>query len=320
LQNLNTPAKLRNLSQGVGEIRSAFRARKRIDEVSSIFDLIRPLQPNIEYLSKTQLLLPAAHPWQKEAEASKAQVLVALRNPATRSNSGTAGQIKGRLENLQSAYAAVYQDMHRQMRLDRTQDERKRRLTADPRWARMRALSRLELLPEKALSGLQDRLLGIQSCPGLQAADLRSHSACPHCGYAPAVESGKALVTEQLEGVEQDFEDLCRQWVEVLLVNLNTPEAITNIGLLNTQERQAVNELFRTKALPEKISESLISGLQNTLQGLEKLTIDSNEFLLALTRAGMPCTPDELEARIREYLQGQLASKDRRKLRIHIEW
>lgn len=320
LQNLNTPAKLRNLSQGVGEIRSAFRARRRIGEVSGVFDLIRPLQPNIEYLSKAQLLLPAANPWQKETEASKAQVLEALRNPAARAASGTAGQLKGRLENLQSAYAAVYQEMHGQMRLDRTQDERKRRLTADPRWARMRALSRLELLPEKTLAGLQDQLSKIQSCPGLQAADLRSHSACPHCGYAPAVEAGKEPAAEQLESVEQDFEDLCRQWVEVLLANLNTPEAITNIGLLNPQERQAVNEFLRAKALPEKITDSLINGLQNTLQGLEKLSIDSNEFLLALTRAGMPCTPDELETRIREYLQGQLSGKDRRKLRIHIEW
>ena len=79
-------------------------------------------------------------------------------------------------------------------------------------------------------------------------------------------------------------------------------------------------DLMQRRALPEKITDDLINGLQNSLQGLEKLTIDSSEFLLALTRPGMPCTPEELETRIREFLQAQFQGKDRRKLRIHIEW
>ena len=320
LQNLNTPAKLRNLAQGVGEIRSAFKARKRIEEVTGVFDLIRPLQPEVEYLSKAQILLPPNHSWQQETQTAKNEALSTLRNPAQRAASGAVGRLKGRLENMQSAYAAIYLELHGRMRLDHALDDRKRRLIADPRWARMRAISRLELLDEKSLMALQERLSSVQSCPGLQAASLRVHPSCPHCGYAPAVEKDGLPVMEKLEVVEQDFEALCHQWVEVLLVNVNTPEAAKNMNILNPQERQAVSEFIRSRALPEKITESLVDGLQNTLQGLEKLTIDSSDFLLALTRAGMPCTPDELEKRIREYLQAQLAGKDRRKLRIHIEW
>lgn len=320
LQNLNTPAKLRNLSQGVGEIRAAFKTRKRMAEISSVYDQILPLQAGIEYLSKAQIFLPSNHSWQAEAQAARAEILAALRNAGERNASGTAGRLKGRLENLQSAYTTIYIEMHRQMRLDRALDDRKRRLTADPRWARMRAISRLELLPEKSLLAIQERLSEVQSCPGLQAADLRFQAACPHCNYSPSMERERQPVLEQLEAVEQDFEALCRQWVEVLLVNLNTQEAAANMGMLRPQEHQAVSEFIRARTLPEKITESLVDGLQNTLQGLEKLTIDSSEFLLALTRAGMPCTPDELEARIREYLQAQFAGKPRSKLRIHIEW
>ena len=122
LQNLNTPAKLRNLSQGVGEIRAAFRARKNLVEVTSLFDLLRPLQPLLEYLAKAQVLLPADHAWQAEATASKNEVLAILRSPDQRGASGAAGRIKGRLENLQSAYIEIYMEMHRQMRLDRSMD------------------------------------------------------------------------------------------------------------------------------------------------------------------------------------------------------
>jgi hypothetical protein len=63
-----------------------------------------------------------------------------------------------------------------------------------------------------------------------------------------------------------------------------------------------------------------LNGVENTLQGLEVLVVDGAEYLLALTAPGMPCTADELERRIREFLQKQLAGKDRQKVRIQINW
>jgi hypothetical protein len=320
LQNLNTPSKLRNLSYGIGEIRAAFRPRKRLEELNTLFDLLRPLQPLLEYLSQAQIVFPKSHTWVSEAAASKEEVLKVLRDPVQRSASGTPGRLKGRLENLQSGYIKAYTVLHQQMRLDRAMDDRKRRLTSDPRWARMRQLSRLDLLPERALAQLGEQVGSIQTCPGLQPGELQRHIYCPHCSFTPGIETGKKTVVDQLEAMAQEFEALCIQWVDALLSNLKTPEAEENLSLLHPKERQAVREFMQSGVLPEKITEDLISGLQSTLQGLEKLTIDSSELLLALTKAGMPCTPDELESRIREYLQGQFAGKDRRKLRIHIEW
>jgi hypothetical protein len=56
------------------------------------------------------------------------------------------------------------------------------------------------------------------------------------------------------------------------------------------------------------------------LQGLDVLELDGPDFLLALTSPGMPCTADELEKRITIYLQDKLKDRDRRKLRIQINW
>ena len=107
-----------------------------------------------------------------------------------------------------------------------------------------------------------------------------------------------------LAGIEKDFEELVGQWTNALLENLNTPEAIQNLPLLAPQEHAAVISLIQNQALPDRITESLIQGLQDALQGLEKVVIDSNEFLLALTKPGMPCTPDQLDARIRTFPAG----------------
>lgn len=320
LQHLSSPARLRNLKPGVGEIRSAFKARKKVAEINQIFDLIRPLQAPLEYVYQAQTVLPPNHSWQSEADRARIDTLNLLRDPQQRTSDGLTSVLKGKLENLQNSYMQAYYGLHQNARLDRGQDERKRQLTADSRWAKMRALSKLDLLPERQLEALEQSLSGIQSCSGLQLTELRAHTNCPHCGFAPAVEPSKESAHDRLEAASSQFEALCQQWLEILLTNLNVAEAQINIPMLDAKERQAVEEFITTKVLPGSITGNFLNGVQNALLGLEKVEIDANEFLLALTKAGMPCTPDELEGRIRAYLQDQLQGKDRRKVRIQIDW
>jgi len=106
----------------------------------------------------------------------------------------------------------------------------------------------------------------------------------------------------------------------VVLSNLETAEAKHNLALLEPKERSAVQSFLQARQLPGSISDKLIDGIENCLQGLEVIEIDGADYLLALTAPGMPCTPDALEKRIREFLQSQLAGKDRNKLRIQINW
>ncbi|HNS36871.1 MAG TPA: DUF6079 family protein [Anaerolineaceae bacterium] len=320
LRNLNAPMRLSNLSLGVGEIRAAFKARERIGDLAAIFDLLRPLQPALEYIYQAQALLPRGHAWQEQTEAARQELLALLRDPARRKAAGAGGQLRGRLETLQAEFAAAYLELHNRSRLDRASDDRKRRLTADPRWTRLRALSQLALLPEQQLERLLGVLGDIRTCPGLQLTELRQSPVCPHCGYSPTAETESTPALNRLENVEVQFETLAGQWVQALLDNLQTPEARANLPMLGPKERQAVETFLQEGALPERITEALLNGLSDTLQGLEKLTLDSSQFLLALTRPGMPCTPDELEERIRTYLQKALSGKDRRKTRIQIDW
>lgn len=315
------PARMANIDVSVEDIRAGVKNRHVLQDLQYIFNILDDLRPAWDYLVLAQPLLPADDEWQQELKDARKHILDTLADPAKRSGQNSSAILKARLENLQSSYAKHYLDLHNQYRLDRGQDEIKRKFTSDPRWARMRSLSKISLLPTQKLDQLQRQLGSVTTCYHLQLADLQDQTHCPHCGFDPATAiRANEKATSSLDLVKQEFELLCKTWVDTLLSNLQTEEAAHNLTLVSGPEREIVKEFLRNRALPEPLTERFIEGIENTLQGLEVLTVDGAEFLLALTQPGMPCMPDELEKRIREFLQSRLAGKDRRKLRIQINW
>jgi hypothetical protein len=150
---------------------------------------------------------------------------------------------------------------------------------------------------------------------------LKIHASCPHCGFNPiTVQDIKEKASARLESIQNEFETLYRSWIEVLLANLKSDEAAHNIRAIDAGERSAVEEFLHSGKLPEPLNQRFIDGIENTLHGLEVVSVDGTEYLLALTQPGMPCTADELEKRIREFLQKQIEGKDRKKIRIQINW
>ena len=321
LRSFTNPARLANLNIGIGEIRAEMKARDSLRDIQNIFDILADLHPNVEYLMQAQPLLPANDDWQVELKKACKLILDTLSDPSKRNNKEVSGMLKARLENTQNAYAKRYQELHNQYRLDRGQDEQKRLLSSDPRWARMRVLSKLSLLPTQKLERLKIDLGGVETCFNLQLSELQHQTHCPHCGFNPtlAVDYDEKAA-DKLERVKREFETLCRTWVETLYSNLETEEAVHNLTLVSDAEREAVKQFLITRTLPEQLTESFIDGIENTLHGLEVLTIDGADFLLALTQPGMPCTADELDKRIREFTQRLVEGKDRRKVRIQIDW
>ena len=320
LTSLTSYARLANLSMGIGEIRAGFKAREVMYDLDSLNDTLRIIQPDWEYLGTAQGAFAKDDPWTRELIQAIEQIILILRNKEKRSVDGLAHQLHGRLENLQSAFIKRYFELHQAARLDREQDQRKSQLAADPRWLKLRALSTLDLLPSRELNELEDKLRGLRSCPNLTLADLKIHSACPYCGFMPIQAGDLAGKHASLDEIESDLAKLVERWVDVLMRNLETPEAAASIKLLDRKEKEGVEDFINNRSLPEKISTSFLDGVKYTLQGLEILQIDGTDFLFALTEPGTPCTADELEKRIREFLQKHLEGKDRRKLRIHINW
>lgn len=321
VQNYAAPSRLANLNIGVGEIRAAVKTREILRDIGHIFNILDDIRPAWDYLALAQPLLPAADAWQSELKKACKHVLDTLADPTKRSGQEVSGLLKAALENVKSGYIKRYIELHRQYRLDRQQDDIKRQLTSDPRWARMRSLTRLSILPSSKLTRLQDQLGDVETCFQLQLPDLQRHTECPYCGFNPAASvSYKKTAAEILESVKDEFEHLCRSCVDTLLQNLQSEEAVNNLTLIEAGEREVVKEFLRARKLPEPLTERFINAIENTLQGIEVVEIDGMEYLLALTQPGMPCTPDELDKRIREFLQKRLGGKDRRKIRMQINW
>jgi len=321
LQSLSTPARLANISISVEQIRRATETRGVIKQINVIFDILGELDQSWTYLLAAQPMLPTGDDWQSELKQAREFILATLAEPVKRAVPNITSQLRGRLENIQSTYAKRYFQLHQEQRLDRSQDERKQKLTSDPRWAKMRAVSRIGLLPTRQLDEIQKKLAQVDTCFVLTPAELKTHASCPHCSFNPvAVVADQAKASARLESSIAEFDALCQGWLDVLLTNLQTEDAAHNLALVEAGEREAVQAFLRVHKLPDPLTERFINGVENTLQGLEVLTLDGADYLLALTAPGMPCTPDELEKRIREFLQKQLEGKDRRKLRIQINW
>ena len=160
----------------------------------------------------------------------------------------------------------------------------------------------------------------LRSCPGVGTSDLTSSPSCQLCHFIPRTDDIQDSASQKLEKVDADFEQRYQQWVETLRENLKKPDMQANIDLLGDKSRQLVKEFVKTGILPEKISSQFVDALRDSLSGLEKVTIDGTDFLLALTKPGMPCTPEEFELRFKSFLAKYVHGKDPEKVRIQIEW
>lgn len=316
----STYARLANLDLGTGEIRAGFKAQEKMKDLKVIFDFLETIRPNWDYLKEAREQLSVSDPWRADFDKAQDHIVEVLGSYEKRHAANVGHLLRASLENLQMEYAEHYYDLHQKARLDREQDTKKGQIAADPRWAKLRTLTKLNLLPASELSKLQDRLKALKSCFSFRKEDLKQLCTCPYCGFSPALEVGTELKGDELESIQTDLSTLETRWVGILVENLKSSQAQQNLKLIDGKERAAVQDFLQKQRLPDSMTERFINGIENTLQGLEVIEIDGAEYLLAITKPGMPCTADELEMRIRLFLQEQLKGKDRQKVRIKINW
>lgn len=320
LQALNSPGKLRNFSTGQGEVRQVMRTRKVVGEIKALYELIQAVQPQLDYAYQAEVNLPNGDEWQKTADKMRAEHLKLLGTPAERTKPTTVTRLKGGLSNLQDAYVKRYVELHTLARLDSSLDAQKKRVTADPKWVQLRALSGLDFLQGNDLRKLEAQMGEVRSCPNLNPKDLQFTTVCPACAYSPRTQGVEKSAGQQLRELTDGLDGLHKQWINALVESLRSVSSQKNLTMLGAKEREQVNEFLQKKQLPEKITDRFISALKDTLQGLEIVAFEGSDFLLALTRPGMPCTPEELSARYQKFLAENMKGKDPAKVRIRIDW
>jgi hypothetical protein len=313
----NTVGKLKNLRIGSDDIDAQKKNLEVLASVEKLLELVGELGATAGYLSQAELVLASDHPWVKQAQAARKDILDKL---ASDRSAKHAADYRQTLAKLKRDYLTAYIAQHSKARLGVAEDKTKSALRKDPRLVAMRALAGISLMPTSQLTAFDDKLDKLKSCASLVESELAASPYCPHCNFRPANEQGDFLpAANVLKQLDDELDRLLEGWQQTLLDNLDDPIIQANFDLLNASARELIKKFVTSKKLPDPVPPDFVSAVQEALSGLEKIGVTSEDIKKALLQGGSPATPDDLRKRFETFLIDRCKGKDASKLRFVVE-
>ena len=319
LQAFNTPGKLKNFSRSVLEIHAQSAILDLVKELEDLNGLVQELTPITGYLATAAAVLPPNDPWRTQMDSITKEWRANLTDPATRGAADFRQKISRALAKAKEDYRTAYFTLHKKARLGVNEDSRKKELLKDVRLESLKKLTNVSLLPHSALTELQTRLAKLQPCFTLVKDDLNASPICSHCNFRPQEENLGIVGMAALQQIDQQLDTMLDNWCKMLLENLDDPTVKQSIKLLPEDQSAAVNSFLTAKALPEKIGNELVQGMQMALSGLIAIAIRPKILLDALGDSGAPATVDQLQSRFESFLQKVTQGKEPSKVRLVID-
>jgi len=313
----NTVGKLKNLRIGSDDIDAQKKNLEVLASVEKLLELVGELGATAGYLSQAELVLAGDHPWVKQAQAARKDILDKL---ATDRSAKHAADYRQALAKLKRDYLTAYVAQHSKARLGVAEDKTKSALRKDPRLVAMRALAGISLMPTSQLTSFDDKLDKLKSCASLVESELAASPYCPHCNFRPANEQGDFLpAANVLKQLDDELDRLLDGWQQTLLDNLDDPIIQANFDLLKVSARELIKKFVASKKVPDPVPPDFVSAVQEALSGLEKIGVTSEDIKKALLQGGSPATPDDLRKRFEAFLNERCKGKDASKLRFVVE-
>ena len=321
LQPFNSAGKLKNFPHTVEAITAQKQPLTLVREVGELLRLVQHVGPFTAYLGTAEAVLPSDDSWVQGVADQKGELLAKITSPKHRADSGFQRQLGQTLAQLKTTYQDNYLARHAKARLNQADDQRKVRLTQDPRLKQLQQLAKVEMMPAQQLRDFENNLFNLKPCYSLGRPDLEQSPVCPYCQFRPAEEPATSTKPTQLISVLDDrLDSLVSDWRERLLSNLEDPTVIGNVQLItDSKGKAALEQVLSSRALPEPIAPALLKALQEVLQGLEKVVLTEEQLRSALTSGGLPCTLDEMKDRFADYLNERTKGKDKAKVRLVLE-
>ncbi|MBU1223667.1 MAG: ATP-binding protein [Gammaproteobacteria bacterium] len=313
----NTVGKLKNLRIGSDDINAQKKNLEVLAAVERLLGLVTELGGTAAYLSQAEMVLPGDHPWVKQAQTARTDILAKLSADRTAQHSNDYRQTLGQLKK---DYVTAYITSHSKARLGVAEDKTKTALRKDSRLVAMRALAGISLMPTSQLTVFEEKLDNLKSCYQLSDSELVASPFCPHCSYKPANESLPfGVAANALTQLDDELDRLLAGWQQTLLDNLDDPIIQANLDLLKAAARTLIQSFMASKTLPDPVTPDFVSAVQEALSGLEKIAITSDDIKNALLHGGSPATPDDLRKRFETFLNERCKGKDATKLRFVVE-
>lgn len=318
LQAYSTPGKLKNLRYDVEDIGKNSAGLKALKEIESLQKVVNELSQTAAYLATAESVLPDEHAWRAKAKKVREEVLSTITDPAKRDTGKFRQKAQQQFESLKKEFIQIYMGLHVAARLGVNEDKRKRALLSDDRLKNLNSLQIISVLHPQQLVDFRRRLDRLESCVKLTEKDLEATSACPHCGYKPALDDRKQPAASQLNAMDAELDDLLKSWTQALLIDLQDPTTQQNLELLGSR-RQPVDAFIKDGALPDKLENEFIQTVRELLAGLERVPVKIDQLKAALLSSGTPAKPDELKKRFAEFVDELVKGKETEKVRIVLE-
>ena len=313
----NTVGKLKNLRIGSDDIDAQKKNLEVLAAVERLLELVTELGGTAAYLSQAEMVLSGDHPWVKQAQAARTDILAKLGADRTVQH---AAEYRQTLAHMKKDYVTAYIGSHSKARLGVAEDKTKTALRKDSRLVAMRALAGISLMPTSQLTVFEEKLDNLKSCYQLSDSELVASPYCPHCSYKPANESLPfGVAASALTQLDDELDRLLAGWQQTLLDNLDDPIIQANLDLLKAAARALIQSFVASKTLPGPVTPDFVSAVQEALSGLEKITVTSDDIKKALLHGGSPATPDDLRKRFEAFLNERCKGKDATKLRFVVE-
>ena len=321
LQAFNTVGKLKNFPHPVAAVQAQRSALALVSEVQELQQLVQQVGPVTSYLGKAEAVLETAHPWAEQMRERRGELLAKIASPKHRADGAFQRNLGQALAELKAAYQDGYLDDHGKQRLGANDDQRKARLTKDPRIKQLQQLRAIEMVPAQQLQDFENQVYGLKTCFSLTKQDLDADPICSHCGFRPIEEPFRGRrAGEAITKLDMQLDELVTNWTNLLLGNLEDPTVASNIDLLSHDAGRKAIEAFRKKrALPEPLPAALVKALQEVLQGLERVVLRDADLHAALIEGGTPCTLPELKQRFDAFVAAVTKGKDPARVRIVVE-
>lgn len=122
-----------------------------------------------------------------------------------------------------------------------------------------------------------------------------------------------------LDDLDDELDEIVKNWTKTLLTNLEDPGIQSNSELLKLEQRKLIDRFIKKRTLPDRLNQDFIQALQDVLHGLIKVPVTISDLRSALLSGGSPITPAEMKKRFEEFLDQLTKGNEPGKVRIILE-
>lgn len=310
LKVYHTPARLKQFKYSVGEIEEMEQLVQWAKRLRKLEQQAAHATKKAQYIVNALHNIHAKHEWRAAAEQALERIVAALK-----AEEDCEKQLD-KLQTLKAQYVELYYAMHSGARLGITEQNKRDRLLQDGRYAALRQLASISILPAKRLEEWKAKVDQLQFCWSLRKDDLEHGVLCPHCRYRP--EDGRNVGQASIEKLDEELDELIAVWTDTVVRTLRDAEMKESIALLTPDQRQMVETFVQAGTFFTPIDAAFVRTLNELFAGIRKVEL-SVDRLFQMAGNGHPLTVEELRNRFEALISEYAGTGHRQSVRILLQ-